>query len=332
VASGDVPSRWRFEVKLIDLGSRVELDFDPGAQLDLPKLSVPEPQAHKAFVSPQLDPGDFSNEAALQLAGRAVSVQNGKAAQIVESLTRSLEFRGCAVGDLVRILPYVPVPELGSGPFYGVVDKVDEDRPSFRLRLTTKEHKFPAQFEAGVTLYRNYRAPCDLYSLGRMLLRTLLVNDRHDMVWLEETSERILARVGARLAAEDAPTSEEAEAQLRQELRSSSLHSSMILYRSEDRELYADSIPESIWSELLVFAFRSMATHPSLALEPGYGAPAEQPHGALLRRIVRNLGRIHDRVRIELFAAAARERDIGSVCRDLLTEVNERLLSEGAEE
>ena len=324
-----VPARWRFQVKLVDLGTRLELDLDPEGASGPPPLPLPEPHATRSFLSPFLDPGEFSFEAPLQLAGKAVVSERGGYVQAVEAVTRYAEFRSCAPGDVLRLTPYVSLPGLGAGPFFGIVERVDGDLPRFRIRLENKEEKFPPGFEAGATIYRHFRAPCDLYGLGLLLLRTLLVNDRNDMVSLEESALRLLAKVHAMLAAEDQPSQEDACRLLGECLDRASMGSQMLLFRTEDRERYADSIPDAIWRDLLVIGFRMMSTEPSLALFPGHGLGSGVKPEAVVGRVIGTLEAISDRVRIELFAAPARDREIGIVCRDMLAEVNDVLF--GAE-
>jgi hypothetical protein len=80
-------------------------------------------------------------------------------------------------------------------------------------------------------------------------------------------------------------------------------------------------LPPRLWSDLLLFGFKLVTAVPGFSFSTGHAdCSAERPEG-LLDQVMTELAALEDRVRIELFSKADRDREIFEICSELLDEL-----------
>ncbi len=166
----------------------------------------------------------------------------------------------------------------------------------------------------------------DVYSLGVLLLRALLVNDRQDLGALDEVIAAIGARnepVGARnepVGARSEPIGARNEPAAVLAEHSGVLGEANVFFQEADRVAgRPNSIPDELWRETLLFAFRLIARGPGLGL-PDDGAAEERVSAVHLETVLKTAEDLLRRLYSILFQRQAVHMEIHSVIGELLAE------------
>ncbi len=330
-ASDDtLPERWRLGLQLTDLISTAPLasldkDHIPGEPA---VWSVPYPLP-EAWV-----PGDLSRIQSetqfMRLQSKGVRVETlggATVARITAELTAD-GYRPLDHGqfDLVRISAEAGKSQLGRLTFAG--RKTAEIPRGFLFEGLTgplspdvtallDPANLPSSWSVEATIVHTFGPPADVLSLGLILIRLLLENDRQDGSRLSrEVVEKI---AGAAAGSADVPERE----RLSQAIRAATLAAdpSQVLFREADRTAAVPSIPEALWLDTLGLAFR-MATNIA-----GYSLCGRQDDydaadpGGPMRRVVEELEMLAERARGGLVGSSGRNGVILEVCADFLADV-----------
>ncbi|MGB3942782.1 MAG: hypothetical protein WBK96_14960 [Candidatus Manganitrophaceae bacterium] len=155
------------------------------------------------------------------------------------------------------------------------------------------------------TLYKSCHLPCDLYSLGMTLLRALLVNDRHEMSEIDRMIRRTIPEVR-----------EKVEWQIRALLKKGGdlFSSRSVLYHEKDRLVEGGGIPEGVWGDLLLFAFRLIIWAPGFGYCRDRGEFESDHPDSLLDQVIAEGEDLAARIALELFGSRRRNREILEVC------------------
>lgn len=330
ISSGGLglPARWQFSVKLIDLGAQyrvVPLDLDSSAA---PELLLPEPDAARTYQSPIVKLSDFSRDVEMRMAAKAVRVDAGRRLQVVEATTRGVRIGDVRPGDVVRIAPFRSLPGLGEGALAGVVDEAGAGNARITVELSPGDGAtLPTAFDANATFFRRYQAPCDLYGLGMMLCRALLVNDERDIFKVEEEVIQRLDRLRLAISGTAGATRAWITTTLISQLDfDGPFSSASVLYDAKMRFDVAQPVPDALWTDVMVFAFRLLSDLDDFGFFAHDGDAK-----ALMTSVLDELGELRARVAVSLFGTEARSRDIGAACRELLIDVNASLFSKPPE-
>lgn len=152
----------------------------------------------------------------------------------------------------------------------------------------------------------------DVYSLGVLFLRALLVNDRQDLGALEEVITAIKAR-------SETGGVEAALASVLTE-HSGVLAESNVFFQEADRVAgRPNSIPAELWRDTLRFAFRLIAREPGLGL-PDEGASDERLAAVHLETVFKTVEDLLRRFSSILFQRQVVHMEIHSVIGELLAE------------
>jgi hypothetical protein len=291
---GDMPSRWGTSVSVLGPGGAQPLTI---AAADGPTGLFQAPrEVRQAFAAPPVVAGQAGH-------GERATVR-------IESATGD-EFEATVRGGPLEavvndgLLLQLNAPSLGiqEVALWGRVTQAQRGEmrvvgtlPAAAGKVLTKA-RGEVLPEVGCFHYPTLHVPCDLFSLGRLWLHGLLVNDRQSAAAVVEACDAVADR--ARVAADGDGIRET----LCEEIaaRGDLFSPLACLYREDDRRQHRAGCPELLWEELLLFGFRL------LLWRPGFGFCAhrgdyerEFPRGPIDRAIA-VLHALATRVRAHLF-------------------------------
>ncbi len=164
---------------------------------------------------------------------------------------------------------------------------------------------------AAVSIYKSYHVPCDLFSLGMILFRTLLVHDKRN---IEQVSQAVLRISGS----------------LRETIRDLDGKSPLIFKRivpvlqqagfSSDSFLFCHEsrgkkvLPEWLWDSVLILALRMVTTVHGFSFCSHTGDYDPDHPYRLMETVLAELLPLLEGIRIELFDAHQRNREIVQAC------------------
>src|SRR5262249_56174588 len=117
--------------------------------------------------------------------------------------------------------------------------------------------KKPGDFDAGVAFFPRFQVPCDLFGLGMLFFRTLLVNDGVDLLAVDDAAHRVLKKLGLWLEGKKSPAAARVAGELMPivEREKEIFASPAVLYLQDDRDERPRALPARLWSDLLPFRF-----------------------------------------------------------------------------
>jgi hypothetical protein len=268
---------------------------------------------------------EFGREESLRVTVRSVKA-DGERVRIEGSASSDrARLEACQPGDVIRLIA-------AGGPLegltlWGTVDAPEERGVRFTALLDASAgfdtSRKPADFDAGVAFYPRFQVPCDLYGLGMLLFRTLLVNDGTDLLAVDDAVHRVLKKLGLWLDGKKSPAAARVAGELMPlvEREKEVFGSSGVLYLQEDREERPRALPQRLWSDILMFGFKLQTSIEGFSFATGHADfPVDHPEG-MLDLVMTELAGLEERVRIELFSKGERDREIFEVCNELLDEL-----------
>ncbi len=323
----DLPARWGFQVKLTDLGSPLRFQAAPDASDAARDLLVPPPDTPRTYQSPLLRQAPFGEEQPMRVTVRAVRIEGGRARLEAEATSPRARLAEHRPGDMVRLAPSTSQGGLENASLWGVLGEPVER--GFRLDATleggrsAETWKTPFTFDADVAFFRRYHVPCDLYGLGMLLLRAILVNDGRDIVAVDEAVQRVLGKLMLSLpAAEDVtPRHVAAALQIQLDEEQGVFDRSAPVWARAEREGRPNALPAALWSDILLFAFRLLTNIRGFSVCADHADyPADRPE-SVMDRVLEELGVLGARAHVELFARGERDREVARICDDLISEI-----------
>jgi len=303
VGSGAMPARWATSVAVLSPG---------GAQpLLLPVaggptgLFQPPREIRQAFAAPPVAAGTAGHGERATV--RLDTVADGEfAARVTGGPLEAVANDG--------LLVQISAPNLGIDEvtLWGRV--VEARRGEMRvvgpLPLPTETLLAKAEGEvvpeAACFHYPTLHVPCDLFSLGRLWLHGLLVNDQQSAAAVVEACDAVAER--ARGAA-DGDLLREALCEAIA-ARGEIFAPLASLYRQADRQDHQPGCPDLLWEELLLFGFRLLLWRPDFGFCAHRGDyEAEFPRGPIDRAIA-VLHALATRVRAHLLGTDPFHRDV----------------------
>lgn len=173
-------------------------------------------------------------------------------------------------------------------------------------------------------IYRSYHLPCDVYALGMLLARTLLVNERQDIQSVErkirQAADGLEPMVQGLEADDDRTVSKRLRIYLREYGETFSQES--VLYGRKEENSPWERIPDEIWYDALVLLFRLVSWIPGFGFCRDHGDYDLTNLQMPMERINAGVQRLENRIKMELFGSRQRNREILKACdllRDELT-------------
>jgi hypothetical protein len=326
--STNLPARWTFRTRLIGVAGPHRFPTAGAPSGALPDLLVPAPDADRIFVSPYVRKAEYGREEALRVTVRSVKADGGRVKIEGSASSERARLEGCQPGDVLRMIPNSGGGSLEGLTLWGTVDAPEERGIRFTAIVEATSgfdgSKKPADFDAGVAIFPRFQVPCDLYGLGMLLFRTLLVNDATDILAVDDAIQRILKKLALWLEGKKAPAAARVAGELMPivEREREVFGSSALLYLQEDREERPRALPARLWSDILLFGFKLITSIEGFSYATGHADfPPDHPEG-MLDLVMTELAGLEDRVRIELFSKSHRDREIFEVCEELLDEIS----------
>jgi len=330
-AEAFLPVRWVFSLDLSSL-QLAERFSPPNMPADVPaQLFSPPPDAHPQYTPELLARQGITQKESATILIRSMErmrvSREGEVRGIVQAQLISENFRSSdfSPGDLFLIT--LSLPEMDAEPIRiwthkrasaergvlleGVIEPV---APPVWEQFEKARQKVFARSE--VVIYRSLHLPCDLYSLGMILFRLLLVNDRCDFDAVHGVVGRVAESLGPMLPSLKGEDQKPLMRRLRFLFRKEgeTLSKKALLYRQADRENGCDSIPDDLWTEALLTGFRLLRSQAEY--------DSNQPE-KFLGRIIDEAEYLEKRIKMELFGSRQRNREILEACDLIRKELNE---------
>lgn len=325
--STNLPARWTFRVRLIGVAGPHRFAAEGAPAGALPPLLLPAPDADKIFISPFIRKAEFGREEILRVMIRSAKVDGGLIRLEGSASSERARLDACQKGDVIRLLPASGAGALEGRTLWGTIDAPEERGVRFSAVLEAgpgfDASRRPGDFDAGVAFYPKFQVPVDLYGLGMLLFRTLLVNDGTDVLAVDDAVQRVLKTLALWLEGKKSPAAARVAGELMPlvEREKEVFGSPAILYLQEDREERSRALPSKLWSDILLFGFRLLTSVPGFSFATGHAdCPADRPE-VVMDQVMTELAALEDRVRIELFGKSERDREIFEVCSELLDEL-----------
>ena len=327
----DLPHLWGFQAKLLGSSSARLLRVGSQAQILLPPSPPRVP-----FCSPRVQAAHMIQPQTAELIVDKLEEEKGTGNKKLWRLVGQLEdpngvfpaprpgdwfSLGSSKGPLASAACYARTVAGDGSP--GSLPVIETEPLALSAAQSRALAEKPGQ-RLGNLDYRLYPAlgiEEDLFSLGVLLLRTLLVNDRQDLSAVSElvaavpqrgARERRAREVGWERAAAAAFTSVLAE-------HPESLAKTNIFFQQADRDSERpNSIPEPLWRESLWLAFSLLAMG-SVPSAPDAEKPDERPAEASLEGVSQTLQDLLRRLHQILFQRQSVHLEIRSVISEMLS-------------
>jgi hypothetical protein len=326
--SQDLPARWNFQIKLLDLASPQRFRA-PGGTDVAAELLLPAPDVPKTYLSPIARSGGTGADESERITIKEIKFDGAVARFEIETVSSKARLREYRPRDVARIVPATQLSWLENASLWGTVSGVG-DR-GFRISATlVSAHKglaalkLPITLEAGVALHKRFHVPVDLYALGMLLLRSILVHDGQDIFAVEDLVQRVLQKLMVALeggggGADFKRVASQLQWQL--EAQQDAFNRNSVLFVKADRLQKGNAIPPRLWQDLLVFAFRLITNIDGFSFCQHHGDyPPDSPE-SVMDEVLTELGSLNARLHIELFAAADRDRTIFQACDEVMSEL-----------
>lgn len=327
------PRFWNFTVSLDEQTAATPLTL-PGAPAEVvTRLYAPPPERDPLFAAPVLGALTLGRtEAVTALILSSERIRDAEPGDAVRGLvevhlvSEQLKYLSCSANDLFFVSVRAP-----GRPDANVDLWADQARPSARgvmVRGITApldaaqwkgfQREGQTVFsESSVRFYPTFHAPCDLYSLGLLLFRTLLVNDSQDPERVVRAAAAVAQGLGPMADGVGSGNRALLGKRLRERLGDESVAfgPSAVLFAKGDRAFATSrTFPEYVWYDALLLGFR-LATNLadfSLCRDHGDYDPAD-PAGRV-RQLLEAVDELERRIRAELFGAPQRDRELREAC------------------
>ncbi|MEO6597181.1 MAG: FHA domain-containing protein [Planctomycetota bacterium] len=356
-ASG-TPVRWGFRVALIDLGSpvaaaptgalehaprlsqsglsqsgRLEPVLSQSARLDLgPELGMDANM--RPFLAPFLQ-GQDGGSVVMSVSCQMVVDGDGRERLAIEAQGAG-SLQRLYIGDVVCVQPTAGVsagaPALSlhivemRGRGFVAGTPIADDHPC-RSWLGKR-------FEARLTFFRTLGPSVDLFGLGMLLFRTVLVNDQHSIGDVAAAVARCVRRLEDEQPGnvfDEQPT----VARLHQLVAGSDVRAffdaANVLHKFAARDDYAAFAAErsapidpSIWRSLLLIAFKLVTQWQGFS----YSHSHAETSPFLLRQLGADLEALRRRLHVDMFASEARTVAMEAACTELLEQLRTEMMSD----
>jgi pSer/pThr/pTyr-binding forkhead associated (FHA) protein len=342
-AVAGTPVRWGFQVRLLDFGSALRFTAPGLASSTLPPLLEPgaelrEDLRMRAYQAPELQAVDGQTVSMLVQVRRAAGTSADQVRLQVEA-QGAANLKQFRPGDVVCVMP-------SNGTLQGELTlwaSLSEVKPRGLSASALVPTTHPClrwegkSVDARLAFFRHFGPPVDLYGLGMLLFRTLLVNDGQSMEDVEEVVGKCLRRLKDELSGlpvDDAMVQRRLQHHLHGKDVRARFERAQVLFRGEARAEFAQQVADGsapidagIWQSLLRIAFKLTTQLSGFSYSTSYadGSPF------LLRQVKEDVEALRRRVHVDLFAAADRDRALAAALEQVLEELRNELLAGGGD-
>jgi len=325
--STNLPARWTFRVRLIGIAGPHRFSTEGALGVAVPPLLVPAPDADRLFISPFVRKAEFGHEESLRVTVRSIRADGNRIKLEGSASSERARLENVQAGDALRLVPASAGGPLEGMTLWGTVNGAEERGVRFTAEMDAGSgldpSKKPADFDASVAFFPRFQVPCDLYGLGMLFFRTLLVNDGSDLLAVEDGVQRVLKKLALWLDGKKSPAAARVAGELMPivEREKEIFSSPVVLYLQEDRDERPRALPQRLWSDILLFGFKLTTGVPGFSFATGHADCLSDKPETLMDQVMTELAALEDRVRIELFSKADRDHEIFEICSELLEEL-----------
>lgn len=311
------PVRWGFRAQLVDLGAGHRLPLRGVGNAGLgDQLAVPSVETGAAR-SPQL--GAAAPTDVLAMSATASPIEHGgKVVGLRIELQSRDPLPAILVGDFVRVESETVLPGIGDQPLFARVVESRRGVVVVECRHDGPTVPWPqASFAcmAAVQRFRRLGPASDLFALGMLLARALLVTDERDAGQVQEAWESLLDRLDMMSGGTGFTDAARTAGALRTLLKSdaAAFGSDSVLWSRALRDVVQDPLPAGPWQRLLTLIVQLATASPLAAAS---SAAAGTPLAAFRRKVEDVLAELQ----VEWSEAPARASAIRAAVDALLAE------------
>jgi len=169
--------------------------------------------------------------------------------------------------------------------------------------------------QSRAVFYPTFHVPCDVFSLGMLLFRGLLVNEEQDTARVAcgvgEVAQRLAPMVEGLGPGDRALLGKRLRERLADE--PVAFGSSAILFAQGDRAV-GGSLPDYLWYDALLLGFRLVTNLADFSLCRDHGDYDPADPAGRLRQLAYAVDDLEQRIRAELFGAPGRDRELREAC------------------
>ena len=325
-----LPARWAFSLDTTNL-QLAERFTPPNMPSSFPaQLFTPPPDVHPLYSRALTIRGGIEQKEGVTLLIRSMErmresgpgeVRGIVQAQLVSENLRSSDY---SPADIFFVNLYLPDAEDGPIRIWAgkrastergmLLEGATEPIPPSHWERFQKARQKVCRSE--VVIYKSLHLSCDLYSLGMILFRTLLVNDQHDIEGVHQAINKIAEQIGPVLPSFEEKEDKLLSRKLRFYLRKEGeiFSKEALLYQVQEREKGCGSIPNDLWTEALLIGFR---------LIQNQGEWSADQIKEWTERLITKAERLGDHIKMELFGSSQRNREILEACDLLRNELHD---------
>jgi len=316
--SSAMPANWQLRFALTDLGGATPVNVPAGDAVETlwqPGREVSEDETSRLFLAPSLRSLE-GGSVTMSVTGRAVADDGGTPRYVVD-VHRAGVPSFVLPGDLLLIEPVVGGERVAArvddvtarGLVATVVAAVGLQQPSWG----------DGAFDARLSFVRRSGPSADLYGLGMLLLRVLLVHDEQALQDVATAIENCLQVMTSKSADDSVALADRWQEILDSDVGEGRFACWHVMHQRSDRQVVFDSelrsegiIPKALWHTLLGLAGRLLLASPlSRAENDAAGA-------APIESVLADLAVLERQLHVELFEQVARDECIAAVCTQRL--------------
>ena len=335
----DLPARWNFQIKLIDLAATTPFIPLPALQQFFTGIFTPPYDYDRLYTSPIIQSRPFGKGENMNVRLKNLQLEGeGKEAQRhvvvdLELISDGSVMKKINGRDLLQVVLNSPALGLenlelwcrknadSSSGRLGVQGVIPN--PAQQTLAALKRNLNGVIPRSRVTCYTSFFTPCDVFSLGMMLFRTLLVNDNVKLGQVVEAVQRLHIQHIALLEGQNSEINPEslAEALTRSMQQNDEIFSKdAVIYRHDDRRDRRNNIPDQLWYNILVFAFKLITSVPGFSICAHHGDYNPDNPGATMDKALEVLKALNTAVHDEIFGSQERNDEIWKVCEEMRDE------------
>ncbi len=318
--SPELPFLWNFQVKLIDLAATTNFSYgDPGGEKTIP---APPVNYSEIYTSPIIRYGQFGHLKPCDIQFVNLS-EAGNGRHRVSARLRSPDLIAEEYTDKDVFRISVNQVEAGE-PFMLWASKVaGAEVPPGAMEVVCEPSKLKPgnlanlqyignQWLRGVNFetYHAFSVPCDLYSLGVILLRTLLSGKQQNMAVVSTKVLQPVLNELQRLRDSGKQLAPGEPAALVREILASNTGARPEMVYWDGNPERPNSIPPDLWYSALVLGVRMCTNFPAFSYCQGRGDyNAERPQ-QVMETVLADLERLSARIHSSLFSREELNREV----------------------
>ncbi|HET6371357.1 MAG TPA: hypothetical protein VFG95_09170, partial [Nitrospiria bacterium] len=329
-----LPARWLFSLDTREL--RVAPPFDhPEMPPELAsRISFPPSDLDPIYSAPLVRHGALGDEETVTALIRSMErireskgSKEGAVRGIVQTYLTSENIRAAefSLADVFRVT--LRFHEEGATPVHVWSSKEITQERGLLLNGVTEPVSHPVWenlekarqkvfSRSSVAIYKSCHVPCDLYSLGMILMRTLLVNGHQEMAGVEQGVRRVADGIAPMVQKLGPLEGRILPKRLRTRLQEEGeiFSKDSVLFRREGGGKVADSIPDEIWYDAIQFGLRLLVWSPGFGFCENHGDYDIERPDDLMEKVTGEAERLGERIKVELFGSRQRNREILEAC------------------